>query len=72
MKNKGVCRYIDLLVRIAQGNPIKRVWIDKFGGDPFEYDANWGCYKDSRGNYLSNLLFEKQMVVPNIYFIVGE
>jgi hypothetical protein len=66
------CRYLDLLVRIAQNNPIPRVWMDARGGDAFTYNPNFGCYVNSRGVYLSSLLFESQMLKPNLWFVLGE
>jgi len=62
------CRYIDLLFKIAEGHPIKYVWFDPKFGDVFTYDENFGAYRNSRGQYLSSMFFERQMLVPSVWF----
>ena len=67
-KPNAICRYIDLLFQINKGTPIPRIWLSPNGAECFTYNPTFGAYCDDHGHFLSSLFFEKQMLVPNIWF----
>jgi hypothetical protein len=62
------CRYLDLLIKIIEGKPISPVYLAGPTKHRFDYDFDAGYYIDKDGHFLTEFLFEKQMVEKGILF----